>query len=393
MKYMKIGFVLLFIMLVLGTWIFFKNSSLNQFTKEEKTWIRSLSKEDKNYFLSQTDLHSILKNEEFKSSNFSKYISFFKQNGSLTSSQIIKIVNLDLQDKKIEFTNPFLKILEEKEFLKNNLDRYIAYQKENNTLSIKQVVSLVNQDIDMITMNYTDEIGQFIKEPYFIKENLKRYMDYQKLEKTDPKTTVSYVNSNLDYPYYTNTIKADLTKGLFIIVNKYYALTSDYVPEHLINIETKYGVSGQMNQTAYEAFKKMFEEAQKSNLTLYIQSPYRSYQKQNSLYQRYCNQDGKALADTYSARPGYSEHQTGLAIDIVNGAGKSLASFEGTKEFDWMKKNAYQFGFVLRYPKEKEKITGYQYEPWHYRYVGTKVAKEIYESNLTFEEYYAYYLK
>ena len=98
------------------------------------------------------------------------------------------------------------------------------------------------------------------------------------------------------------------------------------------------------------------------------------------------------MADTYSARPGHSEHQTGLAIDLA-AFNSNLNNFEETKEYEWVKDNAHLYGFILRYPKGKEHITGYMFEPWHYRYVGTKVAKEIYEMDITFDEYYELFLK
>ena len=107
-----------------------------------------------------------------------------------------------------------------------------------------------------------------------------------------------------------------------------------------------------------------------------------------NLYDNYVATDGKEAADTYSARAGYSEHQTGLAVDIYNKV-LPYTSFEETEEFTWMQENAYKYGFILRFPKDKTNITGYQYESWHYRYVGKEVAKEIHENNLTLEEYLA----
>lgn len=113
-------------------------------------------------------------------------------------------------------------------------------------------------------------------------------------------------------------------------------------------------------------------------------SGFRSYSTQKSLYQKYVKRDGQAVADTYSARPGYSEHQTGFAFDI----NRASMSFEGTKEAVWLEQNAYKYGFIMRYPKGKESITGYQYEPWHYRYVGVERAQKLFSSGLTIEEYY-----
>lgn len=136
----------------------------------------------------------------------------------------------------------------------------------------------------------------------------------------------------------------------------------------------------------------MWTDAKKEGLTLYINSPYRSYNTQAKLYQNYASRDGYTLADTYSARAGFSEHQTGLAFDVTSLV-STFDDFEDSKEYSWLSENAFKYGFILRYPKGKEYITGYMYESWHYRYVGEDVALKIKELGITFEEYYAYYVK
>jgi LAS superfamily LD-carboxypeptidase LdcB len=127
----------------------------------------------------------------------------------------------------------------------------------------------------------------------------------------------------------------------------------------------------------------MIADAYADGITLWICSGYRSYSYQSKLYNNYVYTDGKAAADTYSARPGHSEHQTGLAADI-NSADESFA---GTPEAKWLAANCWKYGFIIRYPKGKESITGYIYEPWHIRYLGKENAKLVYESGLTLEEY------
>ena len=133
----------------------------------------------------------------------------------------------------------------------------------------------------------------------------------------------------------------------------------------------------------------MFDDAKKEGLTLYVNSAYRSYNSQKEVYQEYVVSHGKD-ASKYAAMPGYSEHQTGLALDIFK-PGTTTKTFENTKEAAWLAKNAHKYGFILRYPKGKENITGYAYESWHYRYVGIDIAKKIFEENITFEEYDAFY--
>lgn len=155
-----------------------------------------------------------------------------------------------------------------------------------------------------------------------------------------------------------------------LIANKSYPLPSNYNP----------GV----NPEAKAALDNMFAAAAAEGCSMRICSGFRSYSTQKSLYQKYVKRDGQAVADTYSARPGYSEHQTGFAFDI----NRASMSFEGTKEAVWLEQNAYKYGFIMRYPKGKESITGYQYEPWHYRYVGVQRAQKLFSSGLTIEEYY-----
>ena len=141
------------------------------------------------------------------------------------------------------------------------------------------------------------------------------------------------------------------------------------------------------------SFKKMADAAKEEGLTLLITTAYRNYNFQATLYNNYVRQDGKEQADTYSARPGYSEHQLGYSADLTNKERVNFGEFKNTKEFTWLKDNAYKYGFIIRYTEANQYITGYVPESWHYRYVGNDIAKYIYENNITYEEYYAYFLR
>ena len=136
----------------------------------------------------------------------------------------------------------------------------------------------------------------------------------------------------------------------------------------------------------------MANDAESEGYTIRAVPAYRSYTYQQALYQNYVLQDGEKNADTYSARPGYSEHQTGLVVDIDNGK-QDFNHFEETEEFKWIQENAKYYGFILRYPKGKENLTGYTYEAWHYRYVGKKIAQEMANKDITLDEYYVKYLE
>lgn len=164
-------------------------------------------------------------------------------------------------------------------------------------------------------------------------------------------------------------------KGV-LIVNKQHPLPENYKPEESIE--------------ARKAFDKMAAEALLSDFNLHAFSTYRSFGYQTGLYDRYVERDGVEEADRYSARPGYSEHQTGLAFDIgeVNRDNDWASSrFGETEAGKWLASNGHRFGFIMRYPEGKEEITGYMHESWHFRYVGLEIAEEIYEANGTLEEY------
>ena len=157
-----------------------------------------------------------------------------------------------------------------------------------------------------------------------------------------------------------------------LIANKTYSLPSDY--------------GNGLTSTTQSAFDKMNADAKSLGLNLWIASGYRSYATQKRLYNNYVSSDGKEAADTYSARPGYSEHQTGLAFDLNS----VEESFANTDEGKWVKDNCYRYGLIIRYPKGKESVTGYIYEPWHLRYVGVELATKLYNNGdwITLEEYF-----
>ena len=225
----------------------------------------------------------------------------------------------------------------------------------------------------------------------YFEKNYERYISYKKenSDMTDDQI-ITNVNIGLDNEFYTNIRSSNLDDGILVLCNKYNQLPKNYVPS-LVTMTSKYSTGGSLHPVAYKAFKEMVDVARSDGIKIYNVSAYRSYWTQHYLYNRYVNRDGILKADTYSARPGHSEHQTGLATDINTAS--SSAHFENTKEYAWLIENSYKYGFILRYPKGKEYITGYKYEPWHYRYVGIEVATYIYEHNITFEEYYVKFLE
>lgn len=181
--------------------------------------------------------------------------------------------------------------------------------------------------------------------------------------------------TDLDIPVHVEVVDGVTYADGVLIVNKEIPLPEDYNPG--------------MQEEAENAYLRMFEDAAAEGLNFELVSGYRSYDYQAELYNNYVARDGKEAADRYSAEPGHSEHQTGLAIDVgsYDSAVLLQTSFEYTPEFEWLEVNAHKYGYIIRYMKGKEDITGYMYEPWHLRYVGDK-ATDIYESGLTLEEYF-----
>lgn len=167
---------------------------------------------------------------------------------------------------------------------------------------------------------------------------------------------------------------ADVSLGYQMVVNKKHALPSTYAPGE--------------DSTAGAQVKKLIQKMQELEYPISdVYSGYRSYEYQERLYNNYVAREGKEAADTYSARPGYSEHQTGLAFDLLDTTGNLLDGEENKDAIDWLHSHAHEYGFIIRFQAGKEAITGYQAEAWHLRYVGDK-ATDIYNSGLSLEEYY-----
>lgn len=177
--------------------------------------------------------------------------------------------------------------------------------------------------------------------------------------------------------------------NILVLVNRKNGLDKNYIPKDLSipEIPFSYGVTDEEMHVAgvmKEPLEELINAAKKEGITLMGNSGYRSYSSQKILYNNRVRTEGKKSADAYVAKAGFSEHQTGLCIDITN---EGRYFVEGTVEAEWLEKNCSKFGFIIRYPKYKKDITGIEYEPWHIRYVGKDVAQYIYENKITLEEY------
>lgn len=253
--------------------------------------------------------------------------------------------------------------------------------------------TLDNNHLDAILNEgeYNEFYYQIINEKYFLLKNYDKYIEYHnENEKVPNNKVVALVNTNASREWYTDPKETDTNKGYLILVNKFHYLKDDYERSDLepFSLNYAYGAYGE-NKAAkivVESFAKMQEDVkEKFNVQIMINSSYRSFKNQESTHKFY--------GDSTAARPGFSEHQTGLGIDISSIAHPGGKEFGESDEGKWIVANCWRYGFIIRYPLGKEDITGYNNEPWHFRYVGEKVAKQIYEENITFDEYYAYYIE
>ncbi|MFZ7120880.1 MAG: D-alanyl-D-alanine carboxypeptidase family protein [Eubacteriaceae bacterium] len=210
---------------------------------------------------------------------------------------------------------------------------------------------------------------------------------------------IAYESYNTSFSVTVNTpqepvVTVSNPTYLQVLVNKKHALPSNYVPSDLVKVKLPVAyVSSEANKLrrpAADALYNLYTAAKKDGLTIVARSGYRSYATQKSIYNNKVKTNGIEYANKYIAKPGQSEHQTGLAMDVTCAAvnNRLSSSFANTAEGKWIKKNAHKYGFIIRYLSGKQGITGYAYEPWHLRYVGVETATSIYQNGLTMEEYY-----
>lgn len=240
------------------------------------------------------------------------------------------------------------------------------------------------------------EMRQYVCLPYYKRNDEKRYLEFKLCNhELSWEEIITFVNIGLDYPYDTELSEVMSPDRLTVLVNKYRRLPVDYIPGDLEPIASDCS-SGQLllRYPARLAFEEMCRAAGKQGIRLEAISSFRSFVYQQQVYYQNWN-EGTSLEqyqkerDRVSARPGHSEHQTGLVVDIND----LEQTFETTPEGRWLAENAHCYGFLLRYPKGKEKITGYDYEPWHFRYLGKGLSETVYRSNLTYDEFYTRYLE
>lgn len=260
---------------------------------------------------------------------------------------------------------------------------------------VKVILTLTDEQKNLLlTHEYNESLDDFVKEQYFMLSKLDSYLTYKKAYPTTPYSDiVAYVNTNRDREFYVDTVETDVSKNETMMVNKYYMLPESFEPANLESIPLSYAFQGiKLAKPALEAFEKMCDDAKKSGYTIVANGGYRTYQRQNELWTDYKDDYGLDYADKVAARAGASEHQTGLAVNVVD-YDDPATSFDKTAAYKWMKAHAHEYGFIQRYPNGKSEITGFAFEPGHYRYVGVEAATAVQNLGLTYEEYYAFYIE
>lgn len=333
-------------------------------------------------------------------------VGYSKESSNLILSYGLK---KDLID--IPYNDFIDKNINNDDFVIDNINIYTNLHYYEKSNSVKLVNELINKgysssSIECIlktgTINiieeflgkdkYSDDIiNKYLIYDFASLANLDKYIEYKELNICKDEDAVVKINLGLDretYKDYDDVKEFSIT----MLVNKNNKLDANFVPNNLVKVNSKYCNEKECmaNSEMVNAFIKMADDLNKeTGLNILMNGAYRSYSGQEEVYNKYKNLYGQSYVDKNVSLPGFSEHQTGLCTDIKAG---SSNIFDGSKESVWLKENAYKYGFILRFEKKKEEITGFKSEPWHYRYVGVEVSSYIKEKGICFEEYYARFL-
>lgn len=300
------------------------------------------------------------------------------------------------------------KAFESKNYKEKYFNNYSKIKYTDENYLIENINALIkkeynNEQINIILAHGTGEdvkefakrdkvryLEEFYTVPYAKIKYYDRYVNYMDTEREDEETSIMLVNLDMDKEEYQ---EPTIIKGFSytMLVNKHRQLKDGFVPKNLVTIskEDTEHENIKANRTAYIAFKQMKKQAEKEGYHLTINSAYRSYEEQQEVSDDYKKLYGMSYVNRYVLRPGFSEHQTGLCFDIGS---TDTNIFKNSDEYKWIVDNCYKYGFIYRFKPEYETLTGIKHEAWHYRYVGKKVAKEIYEKNISLEEYYAIHM-
>ena len=361
-KKIKKSFKIVFIFIVLLIVIIGSLFTYNTFFKKSKSEATS-------------EVEKLMKEYNIDSNKYSKTLEFVLLNNIYNEKYLTEYQDIEYTDKD-NFANIITTFL----------------PKGYSGKEINYIMKLSTKNIDKLSnIDYID-ISNYYEFKNFDVNKIARYNAYYEENDYNYQDVVTYVNINLDLPVYTETTEVNDPNSLSVLVNKYNYLPNGYKPSDISYLPGAYGNNVPMREVIIEPFKELQKAAEEeAGINFMPTTAFRDYSFQKTLYNNYVASDGVKEADTYSARPGYSEHQTGLSIDLKNTniSGSTRLSEE---DYEWLSNNAYRFGFIIRFPQDKTYITGYQFENWHIRYVGLDAAKIIYENDLTLEEYIDLYV-
>ena len=347
--------IILIILIPIIIYYFRNNNNSKKYYKEETTQVIK----ENNY-------------QDIYDYDYSKTLEIAIQNNQYNEIYLEEYIKIDYieRDDFISYVNKYLSIGYNGQEI-NNIFK----------LSIKNQNKILNYD--------KLDFEKYLTIKNFNIDNLERYNNYLKENNKDIQIVVTHVNINLDKEFYSDLILVEDPHSITALINKYHYVDKDFVPNDLVVLFDSKN-NAKMVKDAADAYKKFIEAATKDGYTFESTTAYRSYSFQNTLYTNYVKEDGVTKADTYSARPGTSEHQLGLAVDL-NNPNYSSARLND-KDYEYILNNSYKYGFIDRYTEEGVPITGYMEEPWHLRYLGVELATKVYESNLTYDEYYDLYM-
>ncbi len=284
----------------------------------------------------------------------------------------------------------------------NKVHKQVVYEKSYEYKLIKKkypeeeakkLSSTLEDDIlDKILSekNYNETYYQIVTQKYYLNKNFNEYVEYQTSHPNSKyEKTIAIVNVKANKNWYTNETKTNLEDGYLMLVNRYNYLEPDYERIDLEPFSLAYSYGSYGSNKAAEIVVDSFDQMQADlkeelGIQIMVTGSYRSYEQQDNSFNIYGYDN--------ATKAGFSEHQTGLAIDIVSVVHPGVNEFYESDEGKWVVENAYKYGFIIRYPLDKEDITEYNNDSLHLRYVGEKVAKQIKDENITFDEYHAYYI-
>ena len=311
---------------------------------------------------------------------YSKVIdSLFDAN--FTSDEVKSTIDYLKEKKKInDNTSEYILALNNKGYKKSTIDFIIK------NLDKKQIT-------EFLAKKYNKDYDEYIVNDLFDYSKFERYLDYQKEhDKLTVDEVIYRVELNLDKDFYDYAVDVKNPDDVTVLTNKYLQIPEHYEPSDLVDMSDDYANNyfGQVKvrKEVYDAFVKMCDASRKEGVTFLADNAYRDFEYQEIIYNNYVYENGQEYADKYAAKPGFSEHQLGLALDLAN----IWTITENGEEYKWLDKNAHKYGFIIRYKKQWEEVTGYAAESWHIRYVGVETATKLHEKNMSYEEYYIKYI-